>query len=670
LANRLAQAASLYLKQHSDNPVDWYTWGEEALSAARALDKPILLSIGYSACHWCHVMAHESFEDAETASIMNRYFINIKVDREERPDIDSIYMAAVQAMTGHGGWPLTVFLTPDGRPFYGGTYFPPSGRSGLPAFKQVLAAAAAAFKERPGEVYRAAEQMTAALINLPPAASSAAEPSSELLDRAFQSLEKSFDPVNGGFGEAPKFPQPLVIEFIFRYYLDTGNKTALDMAAKTLEAMYRGGIYDHLGGGFHRYSTDCGWQIPHFEKMLYDNALISSAYVHAFQLTGEEFYQVVAEDIFKYVLSEMMDSITGGFFSSQDADSEGVEGKYYIWEAREIDEILGVTDGDLFRKRFGVCTDGNFDGQNILHLTGNLPSGVNEIEPAARARLLEYRQKRPLPAKDTKIITSWNAMMVTSLAEAAGVFNRPDYLAAAEKCGKYILDNMYKDGLLLHTPSVNQGFLEDYSQFIDGLLWLHRASLKPEYLSAAVELTDKMIELFWDGSRATFYDAPVSSTDLFKRPVNNQDGAMPSGSSAAVFAILKIARITGNRNYQQIAGEAFSAVIDLAGKYPLGFGHWLSAVDYYTGQSQDVVIVGKPADHDTVGLASVLPLQYRPNTLMVTVSPEDRSQAAEYSIFRGKPQYRGKPTAYVCRNFTCLPPVDRPEELRKVLNTG
>jgi len=670
LANRLAQAASLYLRQHADNPVDWYTWGEEALSTARTLNKPILLSIGYSACHWCHVMAHESFEDAATASIMNSHFVNIKVDREERPDIDTIYMAAVQAMTGHGGWPLTVFLTPDGRPFYGGTYFPPVGRSGLPAFRQVLEAVAAAFRERPAEVYRAAEQMSAALINTPPAAGSTVAPAAELLDRAFQSVEQNFDPVNGGFGSAPKFPQPLVIEFILRYYLRTGRKAALDMAENTLKAMYRGGIYDHLGGGFHRYSTDSGWQIPHFEKMLYDNALISRVYVHAFQLTGEAFYRVVAEDIFKYVLSEMTDSSTGGFFSSQDADSEGVEGKYYIWEACEINKVLGAGEGDIFRKRFGASQEGNFDGRNILHLTGDLPSGAGEIEPAARARLLEYRNKRPPPAKDTKIVTSWNAMMLVSLAEAAGIFNSPGYLAAAEKCGNHILDTMYKDGLLLHTHSINRGFLEDYSQFIDAMLWLNRASLKSEYLNVVVKLADKMIELFWDGSRATFYDAPASSKDLFKRPINHQDGATPSGSSAGALAALRIAAITGNRNYQQIADEALSSVMEHAGRYPLGFGHWLSVMDYHAGPAQDVVIVGKRADPGTVGLAGVLHLQYRPNTLMVAAGPEDDNPASELSIFRDKPQLGGKPTAYVCRNFSCLPPVNRPEELEKVLDAG
>jgi len=668
LTNRLSRAASLYLRQHADNPVDWYSWGEEALSAARTLNKPILLSIGYSACHWCHVMAHESFEDEDTASTMNNHFINIKVDREERPDIDSIYMAAVQAMTGHGGWPLTVFLTPDGRPFYGGTYFPPVSRHGLPAFKQVLEAVAAAFREQPDEVYRSAEKMTAALIDVQAAAGSPEIPAAELLNRAFQAVDKSFDPVNGGFGGAPKFPQPLVIEFMLRYYHRTGRKQALAMAETTLRAMYRGGIYDHLGGGFHRYSTDSAWQIPHFEKMLYDNALISRTYVHAFQLTGEAFYRVVAEDIFKYILMEMTDSTTGGFFSSQDADSEGVEGKYYTWTDREIEEVLGAVDGDFFRNSFGISKDGNFDGRNILHLTGNLPSSAGEIEPAARARLLKYRQKRPPPAKDTKIITSWNAMMLASLAEAAGVFNSHIYRAAAEKCGNHILDTMYNDGLLLHTPSVDQGFLEDYSQFIDALLWLNRTSLKSEYLSAAVELADKMIELFWDDGRATFYDAPTSSNDLFKRPVNLQDGATPSGSSAGAFAALNVAAITGNQNYRKIANKAFSAIMEHAAGYPLGFGHWLSAFDYQSRPSQDVVIVGNSDDPETIGLAGVLPRKYRPDTLAVVASPRDHSLISELSIFRGKPQLQGKPTAYVCRNFSCLAPVEQPVELQKILD--
>lgn len=666
MANRLARETSPYLLQHAENPVDWYPWGEEALARARTEHKPILLSIGYSACHWCHVMAHESFENPDTAGLMNANFINIKVDREERPDLDSLYMAAVQALTGHGGWPLTVFLTPDGRPFYGGTYFPPEDRHGMPAFKKILNAVATAFRERPDDVTRTAGQLVSALDE-----GSFAGKSSPLkpdwLEKAHQSLSNSFDRVNAGFGSAPKFPQPLVLDFLLRYHRRTGNMPALGLVERTLEAMYRGGMYDHLGGGFHRYATDAAWQVPHFEKMLYDNALLSRVYLHAFQHTGNPIYRFVAEDIINYVLREMTDPATGGFYSSQDADSEGWEGRYYVWDTAEIIAALGDDNGAAFNRLYGVTPEGNFEERNILHLVGDFSAGAAAQAQVQRAQLRRSREKRVPPAKDTKILASWNGMMLEALAEAACVLKNPIYLAAAEKNAAFISASLACNGLLRHTAAVNLGFLEDYSQLIEGLLWLHRSTLNPGWLRSALDLTEKMVELFWDEDAAIFYDTAVGSSDLFKRPRTNQDGAVPSGSATAALMLLKVARINDDPQYQQIAERALAGVGEHMAAYPLGFGQWLAALDFYFGPSQEVAIISKMSDPAGLALAQAVCARWRPNTIVAGAGPTPEPALARLPIFKDRPQLQGEATAYVCRDFNCFPPVVSPQELEGLL---
>ena len=667
MTNHLSGQTSPYLLQHAENPVDWYPWGEEALSRARTENKPILLSIGYSACHWCHVMAHESFENAEIARLMNRYFINIKVDREERPDLDSIYMAAVQALTGRGGWPLTVFLTPDGRPFYGGTYFPPDDRRGLPGFPRVLEAINAGFRDRPGDITRTARQLVSSLEGDSHAGSGSTALTPDSMDRAYRRLEQDFDTRHGGFGGAPKFPQPLVLDYLLHYHHRTGAGPALEMVERTLDAMYRGGMYDHLGGGFHRYATDDEWQVPHFEKMLYDNALLSRVYMHAFQVTGKPEYRLVTEEILDYVLREMTGPATGGFFSSQDADSEGEEGKFYTWSADEIDRVLGHPEGESFRRNFGVTDKGNFDGCNILHLAGDFSVTASERWRAAKLALRLDREGRVHPGKDTKVLASWNGMMLAALAEASCVLGRPDYRDAAVKNAGFILSSFTRDGRLRHTTSVGEGFLEDYAQLIDALIRLHQASANSRWLLEAVQLTAKMVELFWDDAGNVFYDSS-RSTDLFKRPRNVQDGAVPSGAASAAHVLLKMAGITGEQRYSQIGGQALQGVAENMASLPLGFGQWLIALDFYLGPPLEVAIIGETDDARTSALLQAVCRKFRPDTVALAHAPSDTSPVSRLPLFRDRPQVGGLATAYVCRNFSCSRPVTTAADLENLLD--
>ncbi|MFO7712395.1 MAG: thioredoxin domain-containing protein, partial [Dehalococcoidia bacterium] len=464
--NRLAGETSPYLRQHAHNPVDWYPWCDEALSRARAEDKPILLSIGYSACHWCHVMAHESFEDHDTALLMNEGFINIKVDREERPDVDAIYMDAVQAMTGSGGWPLTVFLTPEGKPFYGGTYFPPEDRHGMPGFRRVLRSVADFYRRNRGEVEHSARLMVAALEERSGVPVETRPLHVDVLHEAFAALRADLDAANGGFGAAPKFPQPLILEYLLRYHHRTGNEEALDMATLALEKMAAGGIYDQIGGGFHRYATDAGWLVPHFEKMLYDNALLSRVYLHAYLVTRRPLFRRIVEETIDYVLREVTDP-EGGFYSAQDADSEGLEGKYYVWTLDEVKTVLGEEQASVVEDYYGISAKGNFGGSNILHVPGDIAVEAPDVVRLAGVALLKERETRVHPGRDDKVLTSWNALMLASLAEAASVLERDDYLAAAVANGSFILEKMMLDGYLKHTykdgEAKIEGFLDDYA---------------------------------------------------------------------------------------------------------------------------------------------------------------------------------------------------------------
>jgi len=669
-SNRLAKETSPYLLQHANNPVDWYPWGDEALTRARAEDKPILLSIGYSACHWCHVMAHESFENEETALLMNENFINVKVDREERPDLDAVYMDAVQAITGRGGWPLTVFLTPEGQPFYGGTYFPPEDKYGMPAFGRILTAVADFYRNRRGEVERATLQIRAAIeakVNIPAETKPLAV---DILSQAFLALRRESDTTNGGFGGAPKFPQPLTLEFLLRYYHLTDDKQALHMVTLTLEKMAKGGIYDQIGGGFHRYATDSRWLVPHFEKMLYDNALLSQVYLHAYIVTGTPLFRRITEETIDYVLREMTGP-EGGFYSAQDADSEGVEGKYYLWTHDEVTETLGEETASIVNDYFDITAQGDFEGRNILHVSGDLPAEEPDAIKQAKASLLKIREKRVRPARDDKILTSWNGLMLASLAEAACVFNRNDYRAAAAANGSFLLKAMMSEGYLKHTYKDGEarmdGYLDDYALAIEGLLNLHQATFSGRWLREAIRLTDIMIEEFWDEAAGMFYDTGQRHQALFVRPRNIHDGAMPSGSSAATLALMKISRLTGNQSLEQIATRSLAAMRANMSRHPLGFGNWLCALDFYLSPPKEIVIIGSRQNAAAADLLQVLFNTWFPNKVVATHDPTDALPVDGPMLLKNRPMIDNQPTVYVCERYSCRAPVNDPDSLRKHL---
>jgi uncharacterized protein YyaL (SSP411 family) len=671
MANRLAQESSPYLLQHADNPVDWYPWGEEALERARSEDKPILLSIGYSACHWCHVMERESFENEQTARLMNENFINIKVDREERPDLDHIYMEAVQTMTGSGGWPLTVFLTPDGIPFFGGTYFPPEDRYNMPGFPKVLKAAANTYRQRRREIERSASQVRATLSGALRAAADTGPLTEGILRQAFNSLEQSFDRRNGGFDGAPKFPHPLSLEFLLRYYAFSKDPSALEIVTVTLDKMAAGGIYDQIGGGFHRYSTDDVWLVPHFEKMLYDNALLSRVYLAAYQVTGWETTARIAEETLDYVLREMR-SPEGGFYSTQDADSEGEEGKFYLWTPGEVREVLGEDTGREIEAYYGVSERGYTGNRNILHRTGY------EMEASLlqdlKRKLLEKRETRVKPGRDEKVLASWNGMMLTALAGAADVLRREDYRSAAEANGRFLLESMMSEGGLRHVYKDGQarikGFLEDYAAVIEGLLCLHQATLDRQWLQAGIELCEKMAELFYDPQTERMYDTEAGQSDLIVRPRNDYDSAVPAGTSTAVLVLLKMALITGNEQYRRIAEQELKQMKDKMGLVPLGFSQWLCALDFYLSAPKEIVLVGDRDNPQSRSLMRAINSKWIPNKVAAALDPGPADPLRNLPLFRGKQPVGGQPAVYICRNYTCQAPVTSPEELERQLEGG
>ena len=557
--NRLDGESSPYLRQHAHNPVDWYPWGEAALERARTADRPILLSVGYSACHWCHVMERESFENEAIAQLMNERFISIKVDREERPDLDAVYMEAVQMLTGSGGWPMTVFLTPEGKPFYGGTYFPPEDRQGMPGFPRLLTSIAEAYSTNRGEIDRVTQQLTTQMSQSNQVSQGTSILTVDILHQAYSSLATNFDYQNGGFGNAPKFPQPMTPEFLLRYYHHGYNPRALELVELTLEKMAYGGIYDQIGGGFHRYSTDAYWLVPHFEKMLYDNALLARLYLHTYLITGRALYRRVVEETLDYVLREMTDS-SGGFYSAQDADSEGVEGKFFVWSPDEINSVMGDADGEVFAGYYGVTAGGNFEGKNILNIRqdpeefaetkGLTADQLGDIINRGSKALLEVREQRIHPMRDDKVLASWNGLMLRSFAEAAAALGRPDYLAVAIKNAEFLARSMKSDGRLLRTYRDGQakllGYLEDYSFVIDGLLALYEATFDLRWLDEAVTLADSMIELFWDEGIGGFYDTGSDHETLVVRPRDVFDNAQPCGGSVASDVLRSEERRAGN----------------------------------------------------------------------------------------------------------------------------
>jgi uncharacterized protein YyaL (SSP411 family) len=675
MPNRLQFETSPYLLQHAHNPVDWYPWGEEAFRRAQAEDKPILLSVGYSACHWCHVMERESFENEQIAALMNEWFINVKVDREERPDIDQIYMTAVQAMTGHGGWPMTVFLTPDGHPFYGGTYYPPEDRRGLPAFPRVLRAVADAYRSRRGDVIESARQITAHLRQAQ-ALGGAPEPlHPAILDRAVQAMAPSFDPGEGGFGGAPKFPQPMILDFLLRQAARTGDARPRAMAELTLRKMAEGGIYDHLGGGFHRYSTDDAWLVPHFEKMLYDNAQLARVYLAAFQLTGDPFYRRIVDETLAYVIREMT-APTGGFYSSQDADSEGVEGKFYVWTLDEVRSVLGEQDARVFALVYDVTAEGNFEHTNVLHVARTpdaaardlqlAPADVEQALARARRRLFEAREQRAKPGRDDKVLTSWNGLMLRAFAEAAAVLGHDGYRQVAERNATFVLDTLRPNGRLLRSWKDGRaqilGYLEDYANLTDGLIALYEATFAPRWLEAADLLAGEMIRLFWDDEVGGFYDTATDQETLILRPRDVFDNATPSGTSAAVDALLRLASLTGNADYERRAMAVLRAFVGYLQRAPSAFGRLLAALDFAIGDPVEVVLAGSPASAPAQELLAVVRRGYLPNKVVAFADPERPT-----SLTLGKTPVDGRPAVYVCRRAICQAPVTDPEALSALL---
>lgn len=681
MPNRLINETSPYLLQHAHNPVEWYPWGDEALERARKEDKPILLSIGYSACHWCHVMAQECFENAAIAHLMNERFVCVKVDREERPDIDHIYMEAVQAMTGGGGWPLSVFLTPKGEPFHGGTYFPPEDRHGLPGFPRVLLAVADAYSARRSQVAATAEQLVS---HLRQRASIKAIPqllTADILYQAYHALAASFDHDNGGFGPAPKFPQPAVQEFLLRYHHRSQDPQALQVVGLTLDQMATGGIYDQIGGGFHRYATDARWLVPHFEKMLYDNALLSRLYLHAYQATGNTGYRRIAEETLDYVMNEMTDP-AGGFYSAQDADTEGVEGKYYVWTTAEVIGLLGQEEGNLIDQYFGISDDGNFDGKNVLHVpkdterfASDIGARQEELEAVikrSRKKLLAAREQRVKPHRDEKVVTSWNGLMLHSFAEAACILGREDYRRAAAASADFLLHELRRDDVLMHSYKDGQskipGYLDDYAFLISGLLALHEASFKQQWLEEAVSLADAMIQRFWDeGQEGQFYDTEQDHGALFVRPRDILDSVKPCGGSAAADALLRLAIITGETDYENRAAAMLRSVCEQMTAYPLGFGHWLCALDFHLSDPKEITVVGSYHDSGTQDLLRIVHSRYIPNKVLVGVEPGEPYALRAAPLLENRTMEQRRPTAYLCHRYTCLTPTTDPDVLKQQL---
>ncbi|NNJ12538.1 thioredoxin domain-containing protein [Chloroflexales bacterium ZM16-3] len=690
--NHLIDSASPYLVQHAHNPVDWHEWGEAALSKSRSEDKPILVSIGYAACHWCHVMSNESFDDEPTAALQNQLFINIKVDREERPDIDSVYMAAVQAMTGQGGWPLNVFCTPDGTPFYGGTYFPPDAKAAryrMPSWNQVLRSVADAYRNRRDEIAANGRELIdhLAQFDAASATATAAPPLSSLVHAAVDTLNRGFDPVEGGFGSAPKFPQPMTLEFLLRAHL-RGQADALPMLELTLRKMARGGMYDQLGGGFHRYSVDAHWLVPHFEKMLYDNALLARLYAEAYQVTQTSFYRTIAQETLAYLSREMLHP-EGGFYSTQDADSlphpqadHAEEGAFFVWTPDEVREILGA-DAALFCQIFDVTSTGNFEASNILNLprelaevarvTGAPAERIAQVITSGKAKLLAARARRPKPFRDEKIIAAWNGMALRALAVASNAFGTDApagrlYIETARRCADFILTHLRRpDGRLLRSWKDGRpgplGFLEDYALMADGLLALHVADGDPRWLRECLGLADAMIDLFWDEDLGGFYDTAADHAALFTRPHDIGDNATPSGNSVAAELLLHLAALTGDEGYRQRAERVLAGAAAMMQRFPTGFGRMLCAADLAASTISELVIVGDPQAADTRALLDVALGSYRPHTVIARLSPGDEETPALTPLLQGREAINGRATAYLCQGFACKLPVHTPEDL-------
>ena len=674
MPNRLAGETSPYLLQHQHNPVDWYPWGPEALARAQAEDKPIFLSIGYAACHWCHVMAHESFEDPGTAALMNQLFVNVKVDREERPDLDSIYMNAVVALTGSGGWPMSVFLTPEQVPFYGGTYFPPRPAHGLAAFQQVLHGVADAWQNRRDEVRAGAQDVLnhirqAELVSQLPGGQPL---SAGTLEAAAQELWRQFDWRHHGWGGGPKFPQPMAMEFLLRQHALTGQANPLDLVVKAARSMARGGLYDQLGGGFHRYATDAAWMVPHCEKMLYDNAQLARVYLHLWQVTGDPEFRRVVEETLDYVLREMTDP-AGGFYSTQDADSEGHEGKFFVWAAADIDQVLGA-EAALFKEAYGVTLRGNFEGQSILFVaaTGDELATRHTIPEAemrrrldaSRRALFERRAQRVAPGRDDKILAAWNGLMLAALAEAARVLGREDYRQAARANGDFILSGLRAaDGALFRSWRNGQArltaYLEDYADAAEGLLALYEATFESRYYVAACAWVDYALAHFADPNGG-FYDTPDQHERLVTRPKDVQDNATPSGSGMLATVLLRLAAFSGETRYAAAAEAILGSLQPVLAQHPTAFAQSLVALSFALSRPREIALVGDPAAPDTQALLAVVNGAYRPFQVLSLGHP---GEAPSVPLLADREALSGQATAYVCFSMACQLPVTEPAAL-------
>ena len=693
MSNRLANETSPYLLQHKDNPVDWYPWGDDALNAAKESGKPIFLSIGYSACHWCHVMERESFEDAEIAELMNRLFVNIKVDREERPDLDSIYMSAVQAMTGHGGWPMSVFLTPDGEPFYGGTYFPNDERGGMPSFPRVLQSVYDAYRNRRADILGNSTRLVEAIRSRTQAQRSIEPITSALFSNAFRMLSADFDDIRGGTGLQPKFPQPTLYEFLLAHDTTSGNTDALTFTNLTLKKMSEGGIHDQVGGGFHRYSVDSVWLVPHFEKMLYDNAQIASLYCHAWMASGNQAFKDVATTTLEYLRREMLHPPSGAFWSATDADSEGEEGLFFVWSHSEFMDVLGDGSGDVVGSYWGVERDGNFEGRNILNVVASKEAvarrfniGVHELEAKiARARRLLYERRalRVPPMTDDKAVTSWNALALRAFAESGAMLGRHDWIEIANGNAEFLTRTMtLPNGRLMRTfkPSNDStsgtlspilGFLEDYGYLADALLTLYQADFETRWLREAHRLCQEAMRLFWDEEESAFYDTGIDQERLVVRPRDIFDNAQPSGCAAITFALLRCAEFTGDHELARYATQSLRSAVPLMQHAPSAVTWWLRAAQFYATPVIQVAIVGERDNPRTRELLAEVRSGFRPHCILALHDPKDPLRdASDLPLFEGRTMIGSKPTAYVCRDYVCDLPVTKPAALRQQLETG
>ncbi len=680
MANRLVNENSPYLLQHKENPVEWYPWGPEALEKAKLENKPIFLSIGYAACHWCHVMEHESFEDPQTASIMNQNFINIKVDREERPDLDGIYMKAVVSLTGQGGWPMSVFLTPDKKPFYGGTYFPPVRRYNMPSFGEILLGVAKSWKDNPENILQHSEQLTQLIVEQSQTQKNSSELKQLNVDEAKNNLIKTYDWEHGGWGKAPKFPQAMTIQFLLRH-ANMGDKKALDVCEHALRAMAKGGMYDIVGGGFARYSVDNDWLVPHFEKMLYDNAQLARAYLQAYKITKNPFYKHILEETLDFIVRELSNS-EGGFFSSLDADSEGVEGKYYIWEKQQIQEVLSdPNDMELFASAYDIQEGGNFEGQIILRkktTKKDLASKYNTSVESVQFRLKEMnrklyleREKRIRPATDDKVLTSWNGLMLVVFAEAGRYLERKDYVGIAQKNANFLLTQMrnedglyrsYREGKASHNA-----YLEDYASLILGLLATYQSDFDNRWYAAAEELSKEMINKFSD-SAGSFFDTSKDHEELISRPKEMQDNATPSGNSLAAQALLLMASFSGNGKWYDLAIQSIGNVIAFFERYPTAFGNWLCAADFALAEVKQIAILGNPKQATSKEYIEKIWTDFQPN--LVVAFSNLPIEVGSPALLKDRLQIDGLPTAYLCQHFVCKMPVTNANDLMIQLSSS